>query len=119
MPTFATPADVVRQIGRCRSVVTGSYHAGVFALSQGIPIVAVTKSSYYDQKFAGLADQFGAGCHVVDLRVPGWPERLRSLVVAAHADADATRDQLLDAASHQVEQGRAAYARLAPLVRGG
>lgn len=118
-PSVATPTDVIGQIGRCRLVITGSYHAGVFALAQGIPIIGLTKSSYYDQKFEGLADQFGVGCHLVDLRVPGWPERLRSLVRVAIAEADATRDRLLDAASSQVDQGRAAYARLTSLVRAG
>lgn len=62
-----SPELVLQQVGRCRIVVTGSYHAGVFALSQGISVVGLAKSAYYRDKFLGLADQFGTGCHVVDL----------------------------------------------------
>jgi polysaccharide pyruvyl transferase WcaK-like protein len=48
-------------------VVAGSYHAAVFALSQGIPVVALVKSPYYVNKMVGLGDQFGAGCEIVRL----------------------------------------------------
>ena len=34
-----SPLRVIEEIGHCRIVITGSYHAGVFALSQGIPVV--------------------------------------------------------------------------------
>ena len=30
-----------------RLVITGSYHAGVFALAQGVPVLALAKSAYY------------------------------------------------------------------------
>ena len=64
-----TPRDVVELIGRCRAVVTGSYHAAVFALAQGIPAVGLTASAYYDAKFVGLADQFGgSGLWIVSTR---------------------------------------------------
>jgi len=33
------PWEVAKLAGRCRVVVTGSYHAGVFALSQGVSVV--------------------------------------------------------------------------------
>ena len=58
---------ILEQIRRCRVVVTGSYHAGVFAFSQGIPVVCLAQSDYYVDKFKGLADQFGIGCEVVIL----------------------------------------------------
>ena len=119
MPSVDTPADVVHQIGRCRLVITGSYHAGVFALAQGIPIIGLTKSAYYDQKLAGLADQFGVGCHLVDMRMPDWSARLRSLVGVALAEADVTREELLAAAARQVDAGRAAYARIPSLIGTG
>jgi polysaccharide pyruvyl transferase WcaK-like protein len=50
---------VIRLIARCSVVVTGSYHAAVFALSMGIPTLAVSTSEYYDTKFGGLIEQFG------------------------------------------------------------
>ena len=34
-----TPLMLVKQTARCRIVVTGAYHAAVFALAQGIPVV--------------------------------------------------------------------------------
>src|SRR5205085_3092499 len=37
----ATSEQLIARVGTCRIVVTGSYHAGVFALSQGIPAVCV------------------------------------------------------------------------------
>ena len=43
-----TPLSVIRRVGECRVVVTGSYHAGVFALSQGIPVVGLSCSDYYN-----------------------------------------------------------------------
>ena len=36
--------------------VTGSYHAGVFALAQGIPVVGLLQSAYYEQKFIGHSE---------------------------------------------------------------
>ncbi|MGI9540085.1 MAG: polysaccharide pyruvyl transferase family protein, partial [Miltoncostaeaceae bacterium] len=54
----ATPEHAARRVGSCRVMVTGTYHAAVFALSQGVPVVAISRSRYYDDKFHGLADQF-------------------------------------------------------------
>ena len=72
-----TPLGVVEHISRCRAVVTGSYHAAVFALAQGIPAVGLTGSAYYDAKFAGLADQFGgSGLWIVRLDQDELPARL-------------------------------------------
>lgn len=58
---------VISNTSSCRVVVTGSYHAGVFALSQGIPVVALCKSVYYKQKFDGLKNQFKVGCVLIDM----------------------------------------------------
>ena len=38
------PSKVVEQTGLCRIVVTGSYHAAVFALALGIPAVCIEQS---------------------------------------------------------------------------
>src|SRR5207245_4256855 len=59
-----TPAKVIAAAGRCRIVVSGAYHAAVFALAQGIPVVCLGGSDYYLHKFEGLVDQFGTGCTV-------------------------------------------------------
>jgi polysaccharide pyruvyl transferase WcaK-like protein len=111
-----TPAQVVRRIQLCRLVVTGSYHAAVFALAQGISAIGLARSSYYLQKFQGLADQFGRGCHVVHLGDPALPATFARTADEAWSAAEHLRPQLLAAAAHQIELSRAAYARLRTLV---
>ena len=41
---IATPEALVRATANCRAIVTGSYHAAVFGLAQGVPTVCLTKS---------------------------------------------------------------------------
>jgi polysaccharide pyruvyl transferase WcaK-like protein len=112
-----TPLHVIERIGRCRVVVTGSYHAAVFALAQGIPAVGLTASSYYDAKFIGLAEQFGgAGIWIVRLDDVDLTSRLAWAVDEAWEHADEVRTGLLECATRQVESGRDAYRRLRDLV---
>jgi polysaccharide pyruvyl transferase WcaK-like protein len=112
----ATPGELVRRIGACRVVVTGSYHAAVFALAQGIPAVCLITSSYYDQKFLGLAALFGAACRPVSVDDPAATDRLADAISAAWETAHETREPLLAAAREQIAAGRGAYARLPALV---
>jgi polysaccharide pyruvyl transferase WcaK-like protein len=105
----ASPFDAIRRVGRCRVVVTGSYHAGVFALSQGIPVVGLSRSDYYTDKFLGLADQFGVGCRLVPLDAPMMSDSLASDVRELWAEAESLRPELLAAAERQVREGHAAY----------
>lgn len=111
-----TPLAVIRRVGCCRVVVTGSYHAGVFALSQGIPVVGLTQSAYYTDKFQGLAGQFGSGCRLLTLDQPDFVQTLSTGVRELWDQADALRPKLLGAAARQVEEGRAAYAQLGLLA---
>jgi colanic acid/amylovoran biosynthesis protein len=112
-----TPLHIVERIGRCRAVVTGSYHAAVFALAQGIPAVGLTASAYYDAKFVGLADQFGgSGVWVVRLDDVDLSARLAWAVDEAWEHTDEVRTGLLERAASQVESGREAYRRLRDLV---
>lgn len=113
---FGDPQAVIDQIRRCRLVVTGSYHAGVFALAQGIPVVGMARSAYYAHKFDGLADQFGPGCAVVRLDSPRLPEDLAQAIDAAWRAADTARPALLATARRQIAAGEAAYERLLTLV---
>jgi colanic acid/amylovoran biosynthesis protein len=113
------PLAVCRLAGRCRVVVTGSYHAGVFALSQGASVVGLAKSDYYRDKFEGLAHQFGGGCTLVDLGKPDLQRRLADALAQAWADAPAKREQLLAAAKTQIEAGLAAFRRVAELAGKG
>jgi colanic acid/amylovoran biosynthesis protein len=107
----------IDQIAGCRVVVTGSYHAGVFALAMGIPVVGLASSQYYIDKFLGLADQFPSGCEVVSLRESGAAGALASAIDRLWVVADDRRATLLAAAASQIAASRAAYAGLESLVR--
>ena len=104
-----SPEDVIRQIGKCRVVVTGSYHAGVFALAQGIPVVGLVQSAYYEQKFDGLQEQFPGGCRSIDFMRPVASGEIEDAIRSAWESAEVVRGSLLEAAARQIELGHAAY----------
>ncbi len=110
-----TPQRVIARIGECRVVVTGSYHGAVFALAQGIPVVALARSQYYVDKMTGVMQQFGGGCNVLELNEhddhAALVARLRTAIDRAWADADRLRAPLLASARDQIARGRRAYAR--------
>jgi polysaccharide pyruvyl transferase WcaK-like protein len=110
------PADVIERIGRCRVVVTGSYHAAVFALAQGIPAVGLAGSEYYVDKFHGLADQFGGHCSTVMLDAPDLAARLEEVVTDAWSSADQIAPELVAAAERQLRSAAVAMDRLVALV---
>jgi colanic acid/amylovoran biosynthesis protein len=111
-----TPIEVIRQIQRCRLVVTGSYHAGVFALASGIPVVGLAKSSYYRDKFLGLADMFAVGCETVALDKPDCPTSLRDAIHRLYASAQTIRPCILSSAERQIAAGHACYHRIRELA---
>jgi polysaccharide pyruvyl transferase WcaK-like protein len=111
-----SPLEVIRQIGRCRVVVTGSYHGAVFALSQGIPVVGLAKSAYYVDKFLGLADQFGAGCQIIFLDDEELCSKLSAAIDVAWRSAEDVKAPLLEAARRQIELGHDAYRRAYKIV---
>jgi polysaccharide pyruvyl transferase WcaK-like protein len=113
------PIAIVDRVRECRVIVTGSYHAAVFALSQGVPAVTLTGSRYYDAKFEGLSDLFEGGVWVVRLDGGGLHSALNSAIDEAWQAADELRPGLLDVAASQVEQGRAAYRELRKLASRG
>ena len=113
-----TPEKVILNVGKCRIVVTGSYHAGVFALSQGIPVIGLAKSPYYQDKFAGLADQFKGGCQVVAMHEQNFPELLESAMEEAWQTAPVTREMLLAQAEAQVRASRQAWEKLKQTMGG-
>jgi hypothetical protein len=106
---LASPVDVIRQTGKCRVVVTGAYHAAVFALSQGISTVTIAASEYFENKLRGLYDQFGAKDACVLLQDPLFEEKLEQAMETAWRDAEGVRTSLLASARLQIEQSRAAY----------
>jgi polysaccharide pyruvyl transferase WcaK-like protein len=114
-----TTGSLLEQTSRCRLVVTGAYHAAVFALGQGIPVVALASNEDYFEKFRGLADSFGRGCRIVSLRETTLERDLAAAVDEAWDSADAVREPLREAARRLSESGAAAYARLPELVGAG
>jgi len=111
-----TPLHVIQQVGLCRVVITGSYHAGVFALSQGVPVIALTKSQYYQDKFLGLKEQFGLGCEILFIGDKDLPEILFSKIANAWENAEELRPKLLQAAKLQIESGYLAYRKAISLA---
>ena len=94
----------------------GAYHAAVFALAQGIPVVGLTTSLYYDDKFLGLADMFDGGLEMVRLDTGLLPERLTSAVRSAWEKAPDERVPLLASAERQIDASRRGLARVLDLV---
>ena len=110
--TLDTPLKVIRQIGRCRIVVTGAYHAAVFAMSQGIPVVGLSASDDYTAKFLGLEDQFGLGCETVFLGASDASERLAAAAERAWQSAEKVRLPMQEAARRQIALSQGAYERI-------
>ena len=113
---FARPQEVATQVGRCRVMVTGAYHAAVFALSQGIPVVGLTSSVYYDDKLLGLADMFGEGLVVLRLDIDAFEQRLQDAVRSAWDSAPEIRLRLLASAAQQITTSRQGFERACDLL---
>ena len=111
-----TPLKLIKRVARCRIVVTGAYHAAVFALAQGIPVVCLTNSHYYLTKFQGLEELFGIGCTTVGLGESDFPTKLAGAIESTWNLADEVRSPLLRSALRQVEKSRAAYQQIQGLI---
>lgn len=116
---YVTPHEVAARVSRCRVLVTGAYHLGVFALSQGIPVIGLTSSRYYDGKFLGLRDMFGGGLHLVRLDEPDLDDRLSSAIHAAWSQAPDVRRPLRERAVAQIETSRQGFQRVFDIVEAG
>lgn len=112
-----TPIKVIQQVGKCRVVVTGSYHGGVFALSQGIPVIGLAKSQYYIDKFSGLSGQFPGGCKTLLLSSDNLRDDLKSALDYFWNYAEQLREPLLKAANQQIMLGQCVYSKLAQLCK--
>lgn len=104
-----TPKDLITATARCRAIVTGSYHAAVFSLAQGVPAVCVTNSSYYDGKFAGLRALFPDICFITALSAPDAVGGLRANIQRAWHASDQSRAASIATAALLRDAGRAAY----------
>jgi polysaccharide pyruvyl transferase WcaK-like protein/GT2 family glycosyltransferase len=113
---LATPEALITAAAGCRVIVTGSYHAAVFGLARGVPAVCLTRSSYYDAKFAGLRALFPGACLVVPLDQADLAARLRQAIDQAWHLPVQARDEARKAAARQRQAGREAYARFRDVV---
>jgi polysaccharide pyruvyl transferase WcaK-like protein len=107
---------VIREVQKCRLVITGSYHAGVFALANGIPTIGLAKSTYYIDKFMGLSALFGPGCETVLLKNRGFSESLKDAIARLWNAAERLKPMLLANAARQIELGHEAYNRIGDAV---
>jgi polysaccharide pyruvyl transferase WcaK-like protein len=114
--TLKTPEAVIRQVQKCRLVVTGSYHAGVFALANGIPTIGLAKSRYYIDKFMGLSTLFGPGCETVLLENQDFARNLKASIEKLWNAAERVRPLLLANAARQIALSRGAYDRISAAV---
>lgn len=108
---LAGPAEIIEAVKRCRVVITGSYHAAVFALSQGISVIGLINSAYYQNKFSGLAAQFGGGCEVLQLDDSQFSGKLEMMLENSLQNAPNNREPLLQQAQLQIQLSRKAYQR--------
>lgn len=111
-----TPEALVAAAAQCRVIVTGSYHAAVFGLAQGVPTICLTKSAYYDAKFAGLQALFPDACFVVSLGQRGIADWLRNTIEQAWHLPVPVRAQATAIAAGQRDAGRETYRRLRDAV---
>jgi polysaccharide pyruvyl transferase WcaK-like protein len=112
-----TPLRVIQEIQHCRVVITGSYHAGVFALAQGIPVIGIVGSEYYQWKFEGLAHQFGDGCCILRLATATTPSDLESLIRDLWDRAPTLRPALLNSAEAQRDASQIAYNKMLSVLK--
>ncbi|HWQ90408.1 MAG TPA: polysaccharide pyruvyl transferase family protein [Clostridia bacterium] len=109
--TLDSPAALISQAAKCRVLVTGTYHAGVFALSQGVPAVCLYRSPYYRDKMQGLAAQFGDGCELINLAEEDAATRIFAAAERLWQTGEQLRDGLLARAEAQVRAADSFYRR--------
>ena len=107
-----TPDQVIKIVIQCRVLVTGSYHAAVFACAIGVPTVCIARSAYYEGKFRGLSSLFGPGCTFVLANHVDFEQRLDAAVRSLWGAAESTRRSLLERAETQITSGHEAYERI-------
>jgi polysaccharide pyruvyl transferase WcaK-like protein len=113
---YATPRELADRVAHCRVLVTGAYHLAVFALSQGIPVIGLSSSRYYDDKLHGLRDMFEGGLEPLRLDDPQFEAHLGSALRSAWERADEVREPLRERARAQIASSREAFGRVCALL---
>lgn len=114
-----SPDNTVHRIGTCRVVITGSYHAAVFALGQGVSVVGLAANRYYQSKFEGLRKLFGEACSIVALDATDFEARIQKHVHERWRAAPDCRQMLRRATTEQVAACNEAYAKLPRILGTG
>jgi len=113
---FETPIEIIHKVSHCRVVVSGTFHAAVFALAQGIPVIGLVKSEMYSDKFNGLVDQFGDGCKIIYLDDEKFQGKLAELLDIMWNSVEELRPKLLEASERHIKLGKTAYQRIHGLL---
>jgi colanic acid/amylovoran biosynthesis protein len=72
-------------------------------------VIGLAQSQYYVQKFEGIADQFGAGCEIVDLNECKDFTIIGDRIRKQWELSEQLRPKLLASARKQLEAGNKAY----------
>ncbi|WP_417511567.1 polysaccharide pyruvyl transferase family protein [Methylophaga sp.] len=107
-----TIEGLISQVDKCRTIITTSYHAAVFALANGRTVIALIASEYYVDKFRGLADMFGSGIQMIDLKNDNWEQAYKEALEAYWLDFNEYKDVLDDASIKQIAKSKQAYSKL-------
>ena len=113
---LGTPMDAIRQLAKCRIMVTGTYHGAVFSLAQGIPVVGIARSIEYFDKLSELSDEFHTGIQVLDLNDMQLASKLSRAIEDAWGSAEEIRPSILRDAIWQIGSQHLAYRRLCDSV---
>ena len=103
-----SPEDVIRTAGVCSVNITGSYHSALFAIAQGVPVVAVQSNDYYAGKFGGLESLFPNSIHRYNPNTAG-DGILKELISAALETPENIRESWISISSKLREKGREGY----------
>jgi colanic acid/amylovoran biosynthesis protein len=103
------PDDLIALVSNCHIVITGSYHAAVFALAQGIPVIALAANAYYDSKFKGLASFFSDGIRIVNHTAPEFKTTLLDAVQTQWKMPENKRNVLIEEALRVAESVKSNY----------
>jgi polysaccharide pyruvyl transferase WcaK-like protein len=116
LPRYTEPGRIIEQVSRCRVLITGAYHLAVFALSRGIPVVALSSTRYYDDKFRGLEEMFGGGLTLLHLDDPALGGKLGDAMRKAWQQSGDIREPLRKKAREQIRLGHDAFEHVYALV---
>lgn len=94
--------STLQALAQARILVTGSYHAALFAAVSGVPVIALAANQYYQGKFTGLAGQFPN--HPILICTPDQITRQRIKAVIEQYPVDPARN--LDDISRQQDAGQ-------------